>query len=140
MTHAADISAETCTIVTFGSGPSDVARDHPTPRVLDSRRFGRMEVAEDQVLTVPAGLLGFEEYVEYCLLAPEALYPLMFLVVCDNPEVTFPVLPARMCLAEYAPALPQESLEAIGAHAGEPVEILAICALAQDRRGRSRRK
>jgi flagellar assembly factor FliW len=91
-----------------------------------------MEVGEEQVLSLPAGLLGFEEFVEYCLLAPEALHPLMFLVACDNPEVTFPVLPARMCLADYAPALPRESLEAVGAGPAQPLEILAICALAQD--------
>jgi flagellar assembly factor FliW len=129
MTRAVDSSADLCAVIAFGDEPAGPARPS---RAIESRRFGRLEITERETLTMTAGLLGFEEYRAYCIAAPEALHPLMFLVACDDPEVTFPVLPARMCLAEYAPTLPGDALEAIGAEAGAPLELLAVCALAQD--------
>lgn len=100
--------------------------------VQESRRFGRLEISPDRLVIFPAGLLGFEEFREYLRLAPEALQPLSFLVACGDPEVAFPVLPARLCLPEYAPAFPPEALEALGDGRGDPLEVLAIVSLAPD--------
>jgi flagellar assembly factor FliW len=132
MTPIAASSADTCAVVSFAVGAPPEARAGDTPRILESRRFGRLEVFPDQVLTFSGGLLGFEEFHEFCVVAPEALQPLTFLVSCDDPGVAFPVLPARTCLADYAPAIPPDAREAVEAQPGQPLEILAICAVAQD--------
>ena len=107
-------------------------RTAPPPTVLQSRRFGRLEVQADRIVTFPAGLLGFEEFHDYLRVAPEALAPLTFLVACDDPDVAFPILPVEMCLADYAPKLPSDALEALGARGGDALEVRAICALAPD--------
>jgi flagellar assembly factor FliW len=103
-----------------------------SPRVLESRRFGRLEVIPDQVITFPAGLLGFEEFRDYLRVAPEALEPLTFLVACDDPEVAFPVLPASLCVPDYAPAFPTETWKTLGAGPGSPIEVLVILCVAPD--------
>ena len=132
MTPIAASSADTCPVVSFAVDTSPEVRAGGAPRILESRRFGRLEVFPDQVLTFSEGLLGFEELHEFCVVAPEALQPLSFLVSCDDPGVAFPVLPARMCLAEYAPSISPHAREAVEAQPGQPLEILAICAVAQD--------
>jgi flagellar assembly factor FliW len=99
---------------------------------LESRRFGRLEIRPDCVVNFPGGLLGFEEYQEYVRVAPETLAPLTFLVACDNPEIAFPVLPASSCMEGYAPALPPEALDVIGARQDERLEILAVVTLAPE--------
>jgi flagellar assembly factor FliW len=132
MTPTAASSVDTCTVVSFASNAAPEAPTSDAPRILESRRFGRLEVSADQVLTLSAGLLGFEELREFCVVAPEALQPLTFLVSCDDPGVAFPVLPARMCLADYAPTIPPDAREAVQAEPGQALEILAICAVAQD--------
>jgi flagellar assembly factor FliW len=104
----------------------------PPPTVLESRRFGSLEVQADRIVTFPAGLLGFEEFHDYLRVAPEALAPLTFLVACEDPDVAFPVLPCTLCLADYAPKLPPEALAAVGVREGDGLEVLAICALAPD--------
>ena len=101
-------------------------------RVLESRRFGSLEIQPENLVTFPTGLLGFEEFHEYLRVEPEALAPLMFLVACDDPEVAFPILPGVLCLASYAPAIPPEALKTIGADEGGFLEVLAICGLAPD--------
>jgi flagellar assembly factor FliW len=132
MTPTTAASVDTCTVVSFASNAAREAPAGDAPRILESRRFGRLEVSSDQVLTFSAGLLGFEELREFCVVAPEALQPLTFLVSCDDPGVAFPVLPARMCLANYAPTIPPDAREAVQAEPGQALEILAICAVAQD--------
>jgi flagellar assembly factor FliW len=111
--------------------PSPCTTTHP-PRLLESRRFGRLEVDPARVVVFPAGLLAFEDLHEYLRVEPEALAPLAFLVACQDPEVAFPILPAAMCLAGYAPSFPAEALAAIGAGERDPLEVLAICAQAPD--------
>jgi flagellar assembly factor FliW len=106
--------------------------DDEAPRVVRSRRFGHLEVRPDKIITFPTGLIGFEEYHEYILVQPDGLEPLSFLVACDNPEVAFPILAADLCSAGYAPTIPGDALDTVGAGAGEHVDILAICTTAPD--------
>jgi flagellar assembly factor FliW len=119
-------------IVSFDPGEVEASRRGVAPRSLESRRFGRLEVYPDQVLHFPHGLLGFEELQEFCILAPPPLQPLTFLVALDVPDVAFPILPARSCLPEYAPTLPADALDAVGAASPNSVNLLAICAVAPD--------
>lgn len=104
----------------------------PGAGVLESRRFGRLELQAERLYYFSAGLIGFEELQTYLLVTPESLAPLRFLVACDAPELAFPVLPAHLCLADYAPVFPAEALARIGATSATALEVLAVCTLAQD--------
>ncbi len=123
--------ANACAVVSFAQAGAAAERDQ-IPRVLESRRFGWLEVYPDQVLLFPHGLLGFEELREFCIVAPEALQPLTFLVACDVPDVAFPILPAHSCLADYSPQLSMDALETVGAASLDEAKLLAICAVAPD--------
>jgi len=102
------------------------------PELLQSRRFGPLPVSAERVIAFPQGLLGFEELDRYLYLSLEALEPIAFLVSIDDPEVAFPVVPARLCLPDYAPALPAEALAELGSAPADPPLLLAICTLASD--------
>ncbi len=103
-----------------------------TRRILESRRFGSLDVSPETVIRCPSGLLGFEEFQEYILVQPEGLEPLSFLVACENPDVAFPVLAGGLCQPGYAPAIPTHVLESLGAATRQEVEVLAICTMAPD--------
>ncbi len=119
-----------CALVSFADGAG--RQPGEMPRVLESWRFGWLEAYTDQVLLFPYGLLGFEELREFCIVAPEALDPLTFLVACDVPDVAFPILPAQVCLADYNPSVSSDALETVGASSADQVKLLAICAVAPD--------
>ena len=131
MTQPTVSSADSCAVLGCSPGIPSPDKTEAT-RILESRRFGRLEVASDKVVTFPAGLIGFEEIHDYVLVQPDGLEPLSFLVACDNPEVAFPVLPGELCLAGYAPDIPSTALESIAAGPAAHFEILAICATAPD--------
>ncbi len=102
-------------------------------RTLESRRFGRIPVAEAQVLRFPEGLPGFEELREFLLLSPPALAPVQFLVALADPDISFPVLPARLCLAGYAPALGPAELAGLEAAGPDDLALYAILTFDQAR-------
>jgi flagellar assembly factor FliW len=113
------------------AGPS-ADHDPEVPRILESRRFGRLEVWPDKIITFPTGLVGFEEFHEYVLVQPDGLEPLSFLLACEDPDVAFPILAADLCSAGYAPTIPADALDTVGAGPDEQLDILAICTTAPD--------
>jgi flagellar assembly factor FliW len=109
--------------------PPDASSRTASARVLQSRRFGPLEAPPDRLVHFPDGLLGFEEYTDYLLHAPEVLHPIRFLVACGDPELAFPVLPAALCTPDYVPLLPPEVWSLLGARAEEQLELLAVLTL-----------
>jgi flagellar assembly factor FliW len=109
--------------------PPDASGGTSSPRVLQSRRFGPLAAPPDRLFHFPAGLLGFEEYTEYLLHDPEALYPIRFLVASADPELAFPVLAAVLCTPDYAPPLPPEVWSLLGAQTEDLLEVLAVLTL-----------
>ena len=83
------------------------------PSTLESRRFGTLQVTEEAVVRFPEGLPGFEELHEFLLLSPPGLEPVQFLVSCGDPEISFPILAAPLCLEGYAPELESSALQAL---------------------------
>jgi len=109
--------------------PPDAPSSAAIPRVLQSQRFGPLQVPPDRLYQFPAGLLGFEEFTEYLLHAPELLHPIRFLVACGDPDLAFPVLSAAVCAPDYAPPLPAEVWPLIGAQTEDRLELLAVLTL-----------
>jgi flagellar assembly factor FliW len=93
---------------------------------LESRRFGTMQVTEEAVVRFPEGLPGFEELREFLLLSPPGLEPVQFLVSCGDPEISFPILAAHLCLDGYTPELDSSALQAMGVPESSVLAIYAI--------------
>ena len=96
------------------------------PTTLESRRFGTLEVTEEAVVRFPDGLPGFEELREFLLLSPPELDPVQFLVSCADPEISFPILAARLCLDGYAPELDRSDMQALGVSEPAALAIYTI--------------
>jgi flagellar assembly factor FliW len=96
------------------------------PRTLESRRFGQMEVREEAVIRFPDGLPGFEELHRFLLLSLPELEPVQFLVSIDDTEISFPVLPAPLCVPDYAPDVRAADLEPLRAAEGSAVTTYVI--------------
>ena len=112
--------------------PPDAPSGTASPRILQCQQFGPLEAPPDRLFNFPAGLLGFEEFTEYLLHAPESLYPIRFLVACGDPGIAFPVLSAVLCTPDYAPPLPPDVWSLLGARTEDRLEILAVLTLDPD--------
>ena len=93
---------------------------------LESRRFGSVPLTEEAIVRFSEGLPGFEELREFLLLGPPDLAPVQFLVSLEDPEISFPILAAQLCLSDYAPELDGAELRALGVSDPSALAVYAI--------------
>ena len=62
---------------------------------INSRIFGKIEIDDNKIITIPNGLLGFEKYTRYVIAYDsdkESKNGIMWLQCVDEPELAFPVM------------------------------------------------
>jgi flagellar assembly factor FliW len=57
--------------------------------LIDSFRFGTMEIPDDRVIEMKRPILGFENLTRFCLVEREDLLPFVCLQSCEDPKVAF---------------------------------------------------
>ncbi|MGE5314687.1 MAG: flagellar assembly protein FliW [Acidobacteriota bacterium] len=87
-----------------------------------SRQFGELECGDDMRVTIPHGLIGFEEWTEFIIVHDEDAEPFRWLVSTQSSDLCFPLIDPAEIVSEYAPAIPKNG------HDG-PVELFAIVCL-----------
>lgn len=76
----------------------------------------------DQVIHLPSGLLGFENYKKYILLANPEEAPFVWLQVLDEPNLAFLVISPFEVDPAYEPNILDEDVESLGIR--EPSDAL----------------
>lgn len=79
--------------------------------VAQTRRFGALEYDPSLVLTLPAGLPGFDGYSLFTVVAPAELRPVVFLQSLNAPDLCFLAAPVAVIDPLYSLALSQEDLD-----------------------------
>lgn len=70
-------------------------------QVVKTGRFGELTIQDDEVITIPQGILGFPEYSRYCLVDAADDTLIVWLQSLDNPDVAFPLLEPKIFKPEY---------------------------------------
>lgn len=60
--------------------------------VINSHRFGPLDVPEDKIITMERPILGFERLKFYCLIEMDELAPFLWMQSTEDPEVAFLVM------------------------------------------------
>ena len=69
--------------------------------IVDTTRFGTMEVDENTLITMPSGPIGFEDYRQFCLIEPHAKANFRWLQSADEPGLAFVVVDPTEFFANY---------------------------------------
>lgn len=69
---------------------SDESRDNSDVLVIESSRFGQLEVAADSVITIPSGLIGFPAHKKFVMI--EHKHPFCWLHSIEDPALAFVVV------------------------------------------------
>ena len=64
--------------------------------LIDSQRFGPLEIPENKVINMIRPILGFEKLTKFCLLEREEFWPFIWMQSVEDPTVAFIV--ANPCL------------------------------------------
>ncbi len=73
--------------------------------IIDSSRFGEVEIADDAVLTFPDGLIGLPG-TRYVLLPHSSESPFYWLHSVEHPEIAVPVTSPWLFFADYEVRVP----------------------------------
>jgi flagellar assembly factor FliW len=68
---------------------------------IQTSRFGAMEVADQNLIQIPEGLLGFEDLQKYFIVDPFDDTMILWLQSVDRPEIAFPVLEPKVFRPDY---------------------------------------
>jgi flagellar assembly factor FliW len=99
---------------------------------LATQRFGEMEFAEDSVITVLGGVIGFPSLLRYVLIQRPSDAPFYWLQSVDDPAMALVLVDPVLFKADYAPELPPSLHEELGAGPGQ-VALFAIVTIPQGR-------
>jgi flagellar assembly factor FliW len=70
--------------------------------IVKTGRFGQLTIDDQDVITIPTGVLGFPEYTKFCLVDAADDTLILWLQSLDNPEIAFAVLEPKVFKTDYA--------------------------------------
>lgn len=82
--------------------------------MIETSRFGGIEVDDQRFLNFPRGLLGFPDDREYALIQTGENSAFYWMQAVHRPELAFVVCDPRMFLPDFRVAIKSEDLAAIG--------------------------
>lgn len=97
---------------------------------IDSKYFGEVEYQDDDVLTFPVGLFGFEDEKDFLMLPFAGSQESMFsMQSIQTPGLAFIAMDPFSLDHTYEPVLQQEELKALGVEDREQLSYYVLCAV-----------
>jgi flagellar assembly factor FliW len=96
--------------------------------IIDSSRFGQVEIDPSTVIEFPDGLIGLGG-THYALLTPEVAGPFLWLHSLDDPTLALPVANPHQFFARFSVELTDEDAERCKLDETTPLDIyVTVCA------------
>lgn len=92
---------------------------------------GKIEVAEDKILTFPEGLFGFEEYKTFALVDSD-FEPFIWLQAINDENIAFLIIDPFLIFQEYEMDIDDDSLAKIGIKKPEDIILMTIVTIPSD--------
>jgi flagellar assembly factor FliW len=103
-------------------------------KIIESKAHGEVTVQEQQLISFPVGLFGFEEIHEYALL-DSTRPPLHWLQSLNNRDTAFIVVNPYVVVPDYVLDIDPEDVQEIGSPAPEDLIVFCIVTISEaDRR------
>ena len=92
---------------------------------IQSTRFGQREISHSDLIFMPHGLIGFEEYRHWVLLASKESEELAWLQSVALSHVALPMISPRRFVPNYRLQVQRRDLDLLQMHAKDQVYVLA---------------
>ncbi len=70
--------------------------------IFKTGRFGQLTVSDEEIIEIPAGVLGFPEFKKFCLVDPADDTLILWLQSLENPDIAFAVLEPKVFRTDYS--------------------------------------
>ena len=100
--------------------------------VVQTGRFGQIEVSSDDIIQIPSGILGFPQDNDFCLVDSGDDTLILWLQSLTNPLLAFPVLEPKIFRPEYVVRLSAAELRELRLQSIKDASVFTILTLPQN--------
>ncbi|MFZ9915765.1 MAG: flagellar assembly protein FliW [Phycisphaerales bacterium] len=94
--------------------------------LIQTTRFGPVEIDESRTLEFPAGLLGFSNYKKFALLQPDDNGVFFWLQSTESADLAFVVTDPALWLPDYQANIRKEQMDELGLNETSDAQVLVI--------------
>ncbi|MDR2420597.1 MAG: flagellar assembly protein FliW [Oscillospiraceae bacterium] len=94
--------------------------------LLETARFGQIEIDGDKLLRFRSGVPGLEEYRVFAVLRFEESHPIMWLQSAEEPRVSLPVIDPFIIKPDYVFDISDEDAAELGLLGADEVQALSV--------------
>lgn len=100
--------------------------------LIDTVRFGQIEVDDSKIVKFQDGLPGFEQLTKFILLSPEQTQPLYWMQSMEDGDVALPVISSFDILDDYTLDIPDEVVAGLEMEGLEDLLVMNVCVVPDD--------
>ncbi len=100
--------------------------------IVQTTRFGKIEVPEDRIITMQNGLLGFSTARLYTLLDDDISSPFKWFQSLEIESLAFVTLDPQIVISDYKISLSEEHLKKLQAKGIEDLSVMVIVTMTKD--------
>lgn len=94
--------------------------------IVNTSRFGKVEVDDQRVITFPKGLLGFPRYKQYVLIDPSRESYFFWLQSVDTPDLAFVVTDPSLFVSTYRVPIKADQMHELGIETLAQAQVFVI--------------
>lgn len=91
--------------------------------IIETTRFGRIEIDPDRVIIFPRGLVGFLSYHKFCILEGSPDMPFRWLQSLEDPSLAFPLVQPHFFFTDYKVEICDQDAECLEARSRDDVLV-----------------
>ena len=99
--------------------------------LIQTSRFGEIEIEENQIITLPSGLIGFSEDRRFVIREDEAASPFRWLEAVDNEVLAFVMIEPHVSISNYELELTQDNLKKLKAESINDLSVFVLVTMAK---------
>lgn len=100
--------------------------------IITTTRFGKVQIAQEDIINFPEGILGFNDLRSFILLDDPNDDIFAWLQSCELPDIAFPLLEPDLFTPHYKPVLTKTDNESLKLAAGQLPRAFAIITIPDD--------
>lgn len=94
--------------------------------MLQTTRFGQIEIDQERIITFPKGILGFPDFKDYVLIEPGQDTYFFWLQSIQTPDLAFVVTDPSLFVANYQVPIKPEQMEEMNLSGIEDAQVFVI--------------
>ncbi len=97
--------------------------------LLETKRWGRLEIEEDEIITFKCGIPGFEHLQKYAIFDSDEMAPFRWMISLDDPEVSFVIISPQLIYPDFQPKLFETDLLDLDVKSDDELILFVIITL-----------